>query len=620
MLAPETRVLLGDALRPPDAHRLDVAVGTTYSLDLTALLLAPMSFALIEAGEDLAHPDPSALLAAVRRYSERTTVFCQAGVIAVPTAYRSILTFVEGSVHEVTPPTAGKVFHPKIWALRFVARDGAHLHRLVVLSRNLTFDRSWDTVLVLDEGESDVPAIDTAPLAGFLRALPGLSVRPVPQSRLDQVESLASTIAHAQLAPPAPFDTGTLLPLGPPGSGWPFPPTADRVLVVSPFLDATALRRVGGMTDQRLLVSRPETLERLGGKALDGWQTRVFSRFAEGLDVEGQRNEAHASGGGGESEDGPVQPTDGPTAGWGRIPDGLHAKVLIADVGDRAHVITGSANLTSAGWGGNVEFGVLLTGPIRTCGITATLGAKETDGLARLLEEFRVSARDPLIEPQEATEKEIDRFHQALATGSVRVDVTPTIDDDVVMFAVTIDIPANAPGVTRIWPITLKPNAHAQPLAPSLTWADLSLGRVTPFIAIETTAGTGPARVTRRFVLRAEIFGDPPGRSQRAVHDILRSVDEVVRYLALLLADPILGPASVLPPGPPHGAGHGASAATHDAVLLEPLVRAAARDGAGLARIAGLIDELRGENGLMPEGFDELWAVVREVALEGVQK
>src|SRR5699024_12716825 len=47
-LTPETRVLLTHALRPPAGHHVATAVGTTYSLDLTALLLAPMSFALFD--------------------------------------------------------------------------------------------------------------------------------------------------------------------------------------------------------------------------------------------------------------------------------------------------------------------------------------------------------------------------------------------------------------------------------------------------------------------------------------------------------------------------------------------------------------------------------------------
>ena len=45
MLEPEGRQPLLDALKPPPGFVLDRAVGTSYSLDLLALLTAPLAFA-----------------------------------------------------------------------------------------------------------------------------------------------------------------------------------------------------------------------------------------------------------------------------------------------------------------------------------------------------------------------------------------------------------------------------------------------------------------------------------------------------------------------------------------------------------------------------------------------
>ena len=61
---------------------------------------------------------------------------------------------VEDSIVQVVPPQATRVFHPKIWVLRFTNATGEFTHRLVCLSRNLTGDRSWDTVLSTDEDPS----------------------------------------------------------------------------------------------------------------------------------------------------------------------------------------------------------------------------------------------------------------------------------------------------------------------------------------------------------------------------------------------------------------------------------------------------------------------------------
>ena len=44
MLRPDERQHLLELLRPPAGCKLDVAVGTTYSLDLISALMLPLSF------------------------------------------------------------------------------------------------------------------------------------------------------------------------------------------------------------------------------------------------------------------------------------------------------------------------------------------------------------------------------------------------------------------------------------------------------------------------------------------------------------------------------------------------------------------------------------------------
>ena len=46
-------------------------------------------------------------------------VFCQAGQIAVPAEYEPLVAYVEEVVHEVTVAAKGRVFHPKVWVMRF---------------------------------------------------------------------------------------------------------------------------------------------------------------------------------------------------------------------------------------------------------------------------------------------------------------------------------------------------------------------------------------------------------------------------------------------------------------------------------------------------------------------
>jgi hypothetical protein len=112
-------------------------------------------------------------LRAVREMAARLTVFCQAGAIHVPAEWRDAFLWLEASVVQVRPVATRAVFHPKLWLLRFENQDGAVRYRLLVLSRNLTYDRSWDVIAQL-EG----PVIDrqnaireNAPLVQFVKAL-----------------------------------------------------------------------------------------------------------------------------------------------------------------------------------------------------------------------------------------------------------------------------------------------------------------------------------------------------------------------------------------------------------------------------------------------------------------
>ena len=181
MLAPVGRRLLLDVLAPPDGYSLDHGVGTTYTLDLLALLRVPLAATTLPWSGSGGGPvnNPFALLTALRRNAGRISLFCHAGATKVPANHIPLLAFLESSVHPVTPPTRGGVFHPKCWLLRFAPEheDEPVRYRLLVLSRNLTFDRSWDVALALD-----------VELLGREDALvPELARHPGPERRIDDV-------------------------------------------------------------------------------------------------------------------------------------------------------------------------------------------------------------------------------------------------------------------------------------------------------------------------------------------------------------------------------------------------------------------------------------------------
>ena len=403
MLGPDDRSLLLDALRPPEGTRLDRAVGTTFTLDLQALLVAPLAFALFDwtLGEDGA-PNIVAVLESLRRYADRTTIFCQAGEIRVPRRYQPALTFLEDRVVPVTPDNPDRIFHPKAWILRFVPEDdGPVRYRMLCASRNLTFDRSWDTLLALDGVVTDRPGPDTG-AAAFAALLARLAPADRPDVRRD-LDQITDELGTVRFDPPDGFGDVRLHPID--GAGWPFPTNPDRSLVISPFLTAGALGRLRSTAlAADVLVSRPETLDRT---PIDGWDQRYV------LSPVFVQPDALAP-----APDGDEQETD-----EGGDLQGLHAKLFLFEQGDTVRLFTGSANATDAAFGGNIELLAELTATRADAGIDRMLapGNPQDPSFRDLLDEHPpVAEPGPIDEAAEHLDRVLDIARRRLGALTYR--------------------------------------------------------------------------------------------------------------------------------------------------------------------------------------------------------
>ena len=183
-LDPEQRTLYGANLQPPAGYVFDAAVATTFSLDFETALAVPVSLALFAAenrDEILTHP--LALLEGAERIAGRLLVFTDAGHIqAYARPYSRLCSLLERIIVEVAAPKGG-AFHPKMWALRFkpVRPDEPTRLRLLVLSRNLTRDCSWDLALTLDGVVTRRPQAPNRPLVDLIRRLPDLATAGLPE-------------------------------------------------------------------------------------------------------------------------------------------------------------------------------------------------------------------------------------------------------------------------------------------------------------------------------------------------------------------------------------------------------------------------------------------------------
>jgi len=597
MLEPGHRSLLLDNLRPPAGYQLDRAVAATFSLDLHALLMAPLAFAMFDAETDGdGSPDIIALLEATRRHSNHISIFCQAGRISVPKAYQPILANIEESIHEVTAPKEGGIFHPKVWAMRFTSDDGPPLYRLLVLSRNLTFDRSWDIVVRLDGerapmGErSQVSAINR-PLTGFLEALPGLAVRPLPPDERAALGELARDLRQVKFEIPDGFLDVSFWVSGLAGtSRSPFGDGHGRTLIVSPFLTAGVLGKATSSGGRHILISRREALDALPSKVLDPFEEvfvldTVVEQAEEGSDVE---------------------------------LTGLHAKVFIVEHGGKVSVYAGSANATDAGFGHNVEFLTLFHGYRHRVGIDTVLRGGDTGGigLSDLLAPYVHPDGGPTPETAaEALERQIDDLRHRIAAlpMTLQVELRPDEDFDL---RVTSDgpLPAAVDAVLTCRPLTLG-SAFAHDVAPAepvdVRFDRVSFAALTPFIVFDVTLRRDGETASVRFLVNATLEGAPADRHQRILSSLLDDRSKVLRYLLFLLADPDSVDVATLELIRNAGQRSGADT-QHKASfpLLEVMLRSLAHNPARLDPVALLIDDLlntdQGQR-LLPEGIEKVW-------------
>lgn len=611
MLEPDSRFLLLDALRPPAAFSLDQAVGTTFSLDLHSLLIVPLAFALFDADTREGRPDPIALLEAVRRHAARIDVFCQAGQIALPGGrYERVLTYVEQSVHQVVPDAAHHVFHPKVWVLRFRDGVGALRYRVLCLSRNLTFDRSWDTILLLE----GVPVGTRRPqngrrLGDFVRALVDLRPHAVGGERRSAILGLADELTRVAFHPPEPFEEADFVPLGIRRyRRSSLPLDGDQLrLAVSPFL-GTRLAAGFGSSSRVTLVSRVESLDALPAADLDRFDAYTVSAEALGpLDDDAEAVEA---------------PSELAAERAGCPLRGLHAKLYVAERGWHARVWTGSANATAAAFGGNVELLVELRGRRSKCGSDALLGGRGLS-FGTLLEPYQRTLDEPrATSTEDLLQERLDDLRHELAAARFTATAEASTGGQTFRLRLDAQAPEDLPDAARgrVWPISLTDD-RALPLSAALgggaDFGEVSLDAVTSFFAIELSLREGDITAAARFVINADLRGVPENRGDRLLSRLLESREKVLRYLLLLLAADGLaadgsGPVARLIEALDHTNGW------KDAVtvpLLESLVRTLARDPDRLDHVARLFESLRStEEGasLLPEGFEEIWKPIWE--------
>lgn len=601
MLNPELdRLYYGEQLSAPEGYRFDSAIATTFSLDLDALLAVPFALCFNDNLDGNLKNQKLAMLEAIGQLKGRLKVFYQKGNIHFPTEFNRLYTLLEPCLEPVIPEGgAFSSFHPKLWLLRFcpdgaATKDAKACYRLIVMSRNLTLDRSWDVAVSLDgtlqrgkqQANSDGQGIE------FLKDLLRRDKSFLP------AREMLNELDRIEWGVPAPFKASRLL-AGGPSYGTPLSldeESYDEILVVSPFLRSTgggidALNNLSAFCPEgrKILMSTGQELDAIGADALKAWTCYSLNELV----VSGEERHELSEG---TQEETPKN-------------QDLHAKLIVLQNGKKVYWHLGSANATAAALGGsfdemprNTEAMLLLEGD------TAKLGPDV------LLKQLTEADRGNLFVRHQFQSFDLDNektsiailrnaVHQIISASWI---LKATLDASGVSFSLQLVLDSMPELDDRI---SVQVGQLSVPgwraLSPLMEWHKVALANISSFIPV--TIKLADSELEKKLVIEAklEIEGGDV-RSEAILREIVDSPQKVLSYLRLLLQiergngfastgiKQILGSS-------------GADVQFSEALILEELLIASSRSPDVLKRISAALLSFSKAKVEIPESFMKLW-------------
>ena len=388
------RLEYGTLLYPMLGMRLSFAVGMTYSLDLEALLSVPISFGVLESPDSEMMRNPIVILEAIRRCSDKLALFCNVDGIKLPQEIRPVYSLLENSVVPVNLGE-GVNFHPKMWVIRYENDDAEEFIRIIILSRNLTFDRSMDIAVEMagkiDREKKRLQKKHT-PIKDFLNYL---AENTADKGKKEEIVKLAQDVMLVnRFDIDDQYEDYNFLPVGFPGyenRAEGFFNDASSVLIVSPFLSKQVLEKMTKDTYAKILITRLSSLS-----------PEIYGMFDEVyVPIAGIEN------------DNPLEEGEPDTAPKRDI----HAKVVYKECRNGNYLYLGSLNATANAFYHNIE--MMLELKFRP--YMASLRQVKADFVEDKNSAFQLLLHEPDTCDPEETEEMVDFSDIAEVISSARV-------------------------------------------------------------------------------------------------------------------------------------------------------------------------------------------------------
>ena len=522
-------------LMPPDGYKLDKAIGTTYSLDLEALTAVAICLGLSEETDSKLMQNPISMLNALQKVSDKIILFCEAGQIKAPLKPTALSILLEKMVVEVALPKDRQLgrypaFHPKTWVLSYVNKDGDKKYRFVVMSRNLTFDRSWDVSFSMDSSRMVRQKKKTKPIINFLDFLSGSVSNNVKDAgkKRTLIRNMQAELADVSFSLDSKEfgENFEILPLGIGKNAYQMSEdvlfstdrnsadsTFHELVVMSPFLSESVIADFNiaerGLSDsKRTLITRRSELSKL--KEMDTDNFTIYVLKDEIVDGEDAIFDVM---------------TD-------KMKQDIHAKIYIRRKYADVDLYLGSMNASYSAINKNVEMMLWLGTKNKYLNgekFLKDIFCGSADDVKNPFE--KVTVMDAVQDIDGDNKNALEQKIKELCRAKRKATIT---EDNYGKYKVTVEFP----GVTSDKTIMVSPfnSKQEHTLCEKIKFTELEILQLSEFY--ELTAKEGEDEIHR--IIMIPTIGFPEDRESAVVNSIVKDRASFVEYIAFVLGDDYL--------------------------------------------------------------------------------
>ena len=590
MLNPNNdRLYYGSILSPPTNYELDFAIGTTYSLDLDALVGASISLGLADDIDSNLSDNSIYLLDALRKTSNEVVVFCENGQIKLPKNPTPLYILLENMVFQVKTSKFIKnryaSFHPKFWLIKFQDKEKNYLYRLIVLSRNLTFDRSWDISFTMDGTQKEGTTDKNDVIINFIDYLSGFSGDNEKTKRMKQVMDELKHVEfelHDSIFNDYNFFVNGL------GEDYKIQDSnlfknnsIKNLMIVTPFLSKDVIsnfnyRKMGN--SKALLFTRLNSLEQLDSSMSNNFE--VYTLKDEIIDGESIVSE--------DVEEMYLQD--------------IHAKIYAIENDEFTEVYLGSLNTSHNALYGNVELMIKLQADKSKLKLKQLTNDLFNDDKGGPKDPFQIRNVDEITFKEENEEDDFELIVKYIS----RLNSKAYVKDNKEFYDIEVIFDDYDEDKIKDVNISIKPllSNKKSEFTSRLVFEKLNKLSLSEFFVIEINN-----ELSR--VIKIPTMGMPVDRKKEVISSIITDEDAFIKYVAFLFGDEF-----ILTVDKKFVGNMSSGSNLQLPELYEKMLRATIYSPEKFKELEFLINALSEDN-VIPEGFEELYNTFVEVLDNG---